>query len=309
MSPVEYFRNWPPHMKATQAALLLAICAIASWFCYRWWRLLRTKSGGIVARPSLSQLLVGFVTNFFDTLGISSFATTAALYRLRRMVSDELIPGTLNVGHAAPTFTQALVFIAAVAVEPGLLVSMIAAAVAGAWVGAGVVVRLGRRPIQLGMGIALLLAGCLFALVSLGLLPGGGDALALGGWKFGLAIGANFIYGALMPLGVGLFGPCMITLALLGMNPIAAFPIMMASCAFLMPVASLQFLEKGRYSCTAALGLTAGGVPAVLIAAYVVKSLPLATMRWMVAGVVLCVSISMLRSAYLRTETLSYTAN
>jgi len=284
-------------LNRTQITLLLAIGALALWFAHRWWRSLTSKGSGGAMRPSAEQLLIGFVTNFFDTLGISSFATTTALYRLRAVVMDEQIPGTLNVGHGLPTMAQALIFIAAVAVEPVLLASMITSAVLGAWLGAGIVVRLQRRAIQLGMGVALLIAASLFALVNLGLLSKGGDALALSGWTFALAVTANFVYGALMPLGIGLFGPCMITLALLGMNPLVAFPIMMGSCAFLMPLASVRFVDSGRYDARAALGLTLAGLPAVLLAAYIVKSLPLTAMRWLVVGVVTYVAISVLRAA------------
>ena len=53
-------------------------------------------------RPSFEALLTGFVTNFFDTLGIGSFAPSTVIFRFRQMVPDELIPGTLNVGHTLP---------------------------------------------------------------------------------------------------------------------------------------------------------------------------------------------------------------
>jgi uncharacterized membrane protein YfcA len=100
-----------------------------------------------------------------------------------------------------------------------------------------------------------------------------------------------------MTLGIGLYAPCMILISLLGMNPTTAFPIMMGSCAFLMPVGSLRFIRERSYSLRAALGLAIGGVPGVLVAAYIVKSLPLATVRWLVIAVVLYTAISMLISA------------
>jgi uncharacterized membrane protein YfcA len=90
----------------------------------------------------------------------------------------------------------------------------------------------------------------------------------------------------------------MILVSLLGMNPQAAFPIMMGSCAFLMPVASAKFLEARSYSVRPALGLALGGIPAVLIAAFIVKSLPLTLVRWLVVVVVTYSAIMMLRSAY-----------
>ena len=198
------------------------------------------------------------------------------IFRLRMMIPDERIPGTLNVGHTVPVIVQALIYTRIVPVETTTLVPMILSSVAGAWLGAGFVSGLPRRTIQVGMGGALLVAAVLMLLAQLKLLPGGGEALGLqGGWLL-LAVSCNFVLGALCTLGIGLYAPCMIMVSLLGMNPVAAFPIMMGSCAFLMPVASARFIAKGSFSLGAAIGLTLGGIPAVLIAAFIVKSLPLA---------------------------------
>jgi len=247
--------------------------------------------------PSARELGIGFVTNFFDALGIGSFATTTSLFKLWRVVPDENIPGTLNVGLTIPGIVEAFIFISIVSVDPTTLVILIVAAVAGAWLGSGVVARWPRRNIQIGMGAALLLAATLFTLSNLKLFPGGGTALALHGSSLWFAAGANFCLGALMTLGIGLFAPCMIVVSLLGMNPIAAFPIMMSSTAFLMPVASTHFIKFDRYSLPPALGLTLAGIPAVLIAAFLVKSLPLTILRWLVVIVVTYTAASMLKSA------------
>jgi len=242
--------------------------------------------------------LVGFVTNFLDTLGIGSFAPTTAIFKLRRLVPDELIPGTLNVGHALPTVTQALIFIGAVVVGPVTLVSMIAAAVLGAWLGAGIVARLPRRAIQIGMGLALTVAAIVFVLMNLDLLPGGGTAVRLEGPRLAIGILGNLAFGALMTLGVGLYAPCMILVSLLGMNPMTAFPIMMGSCACLMPVAGARFIRARKCAPRAAWGLAIGGIPGVLIAAFLVRSLPLVWLRWLVVVVVLYTAVTMLRSGW-----------
>lgn len=249
------------------------------------------------ASPSPLELAIGFVTDFFDTLGIGSFAPTTAAFKLKGLVRDEWIPGTLNVGHTLPTITQALIFIAIVSVDVWTLTLMIAAAVAGSWLGAGIVAGWPRRNIQLGMGVALVVAAVLYLLTIFEIAPGGGEALALGGARLAIGLAVNFLLGALMELGVGLYGPCLILVSLLGMNPQAAFPIMMGSCAFLMPIGSLKFIRRGSYSLRAALGLALGGVPAVLVAAFVVKSMPLLYLRWLVVVVVLYAAFSMLRSA------------
>jgi uncharacterized membrane protein YfcA len=255
------------------------------------------KAGDPPVAPGPLTLALGFVANFFDTLGIGSFATTTAVFKLKNLVPDEKIPGTLNVGHTLPTIAQAFIFIAIISVDVKTLVLMISAAVAGSWLGAGLVAGWSRRRVQLGMGLALLAAATLFLMQILGIAPPGGNTLGLEGVRLGIGLLGSFVLGALMELGVGLYGPCMILVSLLGMNPQAAFPIMMGSCAFLMPVGSLKFIQRRRYSLPTVLGLGLGGVPGVLIAAFIVKSLPLTWLRGLVVVVVLYAAFSMLRSA------------
>ena len=149
------------------------------------------------------------------------------------------------------------------------------------------------------MGSALLAAAAVMTMTQLQWIPGGGESLGLSGAPLVLAIAGNLVFGALMTLGIGLYAPCMILVSLLGMNPRAAFPIMMGSCAVLMSVGSVPFIRTQRYSLKAALGLTAGGIPGVLLAAFVVKSLPLSAVRWLVVAVVIYTAVMMLRSAIL----------
>jgi uncharacterized membrane protein YfcA len=279
-----------------RAGLLIALGVAAILFIAMWARGARRAGGFAFPNPLL--LFIGFITNFFDTLGIGSFAPTTSMFKFWRLVPDEQIPGTLNVGDTLPTILEAFAFIAIVNVEPLTLVSLIIASVAGAWLGAGVVARWPRRNIQIGMGLTLAVAAILFLLTNLRMLPGGGDALGLSGGAFWFALAALFCLGALMTIGLGLYAPAMILVALLGMNPKAAFPIMMGSCAFLMPVASARFVRYDSYSLKAALGLTIGGLPGVAIAAYIVKSMPINDVRWLVVVVVLYAAITMLRSAY-----------
>jgi uncharacterized membrane protein YfcA len=244
--------------------------------------------------PTVFQSLIGSVTAFFDTLGIGSFATTTSVYKLRNMVPVKLIPGTLNVGHTLPTITQAFIYTKLVPVESKTLVLMIAAACLGAWLGVGVVVRWPRRKIQIGMGIALFGAAIVFLMQQLNWFPAGGATLGLSGARLWIGLGGNFVLGVLMMLGIGLYAPCMILVSLLGMNPAAAFPIMMGSCAFLMPVSSVRFVRTRTYYRQAALGLALGAVPGVLLAAYVFGSLSMTAVRWLVIVVVLYTSVNML---------------
>jgi uncharacterized membrane protein YfcA len=212
-------------------------------------------------------------------------------------VPVELMPGTLNLGHALSTITQSFIYTQLVPVDSTTLVLMIGAACVGSWVGAGVVVHWPRRKIQIGMGLALLGAAALMVMTQLQWLPGGGNTLDLRGWRMVIGLGGNFALGVLMMLGIGLYAPCMILVSLLGMNPTAAFPIMMGSCAFLMPTSGVKFARTKTYHPQAAIGLALGGLPAVLLAAYVVKSLPLGAVRWLVVAVVVYTSINMLMTA------------
>jgi len=248
-------------------------------------------------RPSAEVIVLGAVTNFFDTLGIGSFAPTTAYLKLRKLIPDSFLPATLNTGHALPTVVQALIFIDLVRVDALLLAACIVAAVAGATLGAPLVMRLPVRAVQAVVGIALLVAAALYALANLHLLPAGGDALALGQPLFAIAVGVHFVLGALMSFGIGLYAPSLILLSLLGLNPAAAFPVMMGACAFLMPVSGMRFVRSDRIDLRVVLALAIGGIPAVLLAAYVVKSLPLAGLRWGVVVVVLYAAALLLRTA------------
>jgi uncharacterized membrane protein YfcA len=274
-------------------ALLGALGGFMIYYVGMWWTAV-TKA---TPRESALELGTGFVTNFFDTLGIGSFASTTAIFKFFKIVPDRLIPGTLNVGHAVPTFAQAFIYTAAIDVDILTLALMIIAASAGAWLGAGIVAGWPKRKIQVGMGFALIVAAAIFTWRNLGYGGTETGTLDLQGIKLGLGLAGNFVLGAFMTLGIGLYGPCMILVGLLGMNAKAAFPIMMGSCAFLMPVSSAQFVRKNAYALRPSLALAIGGLPAVLIAALIVKEMDIYYVRWLVVGVVLIAAAMLLRSA------------
>jgi uncharacterized membrane protein YfcA len=285
-------------------ALQAALAAFTAYYLGAWFTGARAAQSAAGAAPQVKEagaptpahLGLGLVTNFFDTLGIGSFAPTTAVYKFFKMVPDNLIPGTLNVGHTLPTITQAFIYTAAIDVDQVTLILMIVAAVSGAWLGASVVAGWPKRNIQIGMGGALLVAAALFAWRNMG---GAGTEVGttgLEGTKLALGMAGNFVLGALMTLGIGLYAPCMILVGMLGMNAAAAFPIMMGSCAFLMPVASARFVQKHAYAKRPALGLAIGGIPGVLAAAYIFTSLDIYYVRWLVVVVVLIAATMMLRS-------------
>jgi uncharacterized membrane protein YfcA len=287
-------------MGDAKTVLLVVLALLAAAFAVAWVARLRAAANEADAdagRPSAGSIAIGALTNFFDTLGVGSFAPTTWLFRSFGMVPDRLLPGTLNVGHALPSVAQALIFIAIVEVETWTLALMVAASIAGAWFGAGIVSRWSRRRVQLGMGMALLAAAALLARQMLLGAPLGADALGLSGVHLATGVAGNLVLGALMQIGVGLYAPCMILVSLLGMNAKAAFPIMMGSCAFLMPVAGMRYVERRAYAPSVALGLTIGGIPAVLVAAYVVRSLPLGAVRVLVLVVAIYTALSMLAAS------------
>src|SRR5262245_51164636 len=215
-------------------ALKVALALLNAGFATVWGRAMvaasRTKGSPSPATdlrfPTAEHLIVGFVTNFFDTLGIGSYAPTTAWYKIRKIVNDRIIPGTMTVGHNLSTMVQTFIYTTLVQVDVTTLFSMIGAAICGAWLGAGVVAKWPKRNIQLGMGSALLVAvtlmflgdgGPLFQMTGIKVLPAGGDAIGVSGGLLLVAIGVNLVLGAFMTIGIGLYAPCMVTIYLLGM--------------------------------------------------------------------------------------------
>lgn len=248
------------------------------------------------ATPNLEALVLSVITNFFDTLGIGSIATTTAIFRLFRLVPDELIPGTIIVGDLLAVMTQAALFIGVVEVDPLQLTALILVCVAGGWLGTGVVTKLSRRAMRLALGTALILAVAFMAIGMFGANPAGGAARSFTPAGFTIALAVNFALGALLPLGIGNYAPSLVVFGLLGMDLKAAFPIMMGSGAFAATVAGVRFLSARRFQQKAALGLVIGGLPGVIAAVWLVKSLPLEALRVVVLAVVLYAAVGLLRA-------------
>jgi len=280
--------------------LLLIVIAIVYhlfWFVAARERRRAQRAADGDIRPRGISLVIAFVANFFDTLGIGSYATTTSMLKLKQVIPDERIPGTLNVGYVMATVVQAVIFMTIIEVEFITLISIIGAAVLGAWLGAGVVANFSRRQVQIGMGTALLGASALMILSMSGYGPAPGEALGLEGPKLALAVGISVVLGALMMLGIGFYAPCLIMISLLGMNPRVSYPIMMGACAFLMPAGSVQFIRKDRYDLRTAIAFLIAGPFAVLVAAPLVDAIPLFYLRILVLAVVFYTAIRMLRSA------------
>ena len=203
---------------------------------------------------------LGAITNFFDTLGIGSFAPTIAWLRIRRLTEDVEIPATINVGHALPVLGQALIFINIIEVDPRLLLACILSAIMGAAFGAPIVIKLPARPIRIGVGLALLIASAFFVAAGLGAMPDSySGSESLDAFGFTIAVFAFFVFAALQTIGIGMYAPSVVLFSLLGLDPKSAFPVMMGAAAFVMPVCSFWFLRSTRLNVKVALGLTIGG--------------------------------------------------
>jgi uncharacterized membrane protein YfcA len=252
-------------------------------------------------RPSLETVALGAVVNFFDTLGIGSFAPTTAWLKFRKLVPDRLIPPTMLVGLTPPSMAEAVIFLIllGVLVDPFLLIGCVIALLMGGLLGAPLVARARVWVVQLVVAIALLLAAVAYAMTNLHLFPGGGTASGLPVPLMIAAICANFAFGVLLNFGVGNYGPSLVMFSLMGMDPRLCFPIMAGGAALCGAGASVRHIRIGEIDLRIALGLAIGGIPAVLIAALIVKTMPLEMLRWLVIVVVLYAAAVMLRAAML----------
>lgn len=251
------------------------------------------------AVPRVEAVVLGAITNFFDTLGIGSFAPTMAWFKFRRLVPDRLIPPTMLAGHGIPTMVQAVIFLVllGVTVDPVLLVGCVIAVLMGALLGVPLVARASVWVIQAVVAAGLIIAAILYAATNLNWMPGGGLASSL---PLGLtitAIIANFAFGILLNFGIGNYAPTLVMLSLMGMDPRLAFPIMAGGAAFAVAGAGTRHIALGEIDFRVVTGLAIGGIPAVLVAAYIVKTMPLEMLRWLVFVIVLYAAFVMARSA------------
>lgn len=278
--------------------LWISLASLAVWFAIVLTKDFLAHRSSLENSSWLKTSIIGFVVNFFDVLGIGAFAPQTALLKFTKQTNDKLIPGTMNVANTLPVLFQALIFITIIEVETITLVLMFISAASGAVLGASLVAKMSEKKIRLVMGFALLVTAFFMLATNMDWIQGGGEAIGLGGIKLAIAVIANFVLGALMTAGIGLYAPCMALVFALGMSPQVAFPIMMGSCAFLMPPASVQFIREKAYNRKAAVAMAIPGIIAVGLAAFIVKSLPLDVLRWVVIGVILYTSGVMLHAGF-----------
>ena len=252
-------------------------------------------------RPKGEAVILGAVTNFFDTLGIGSFAPTMAWLKFRRMVADRLIPCTMLVGHTPPAMTQGFIFLIllGVLVDPVLLVGCVIALLMGGLLGAPLVAKSRVWIVQLVVAVGLFVAALFYALSNLDMMPGGGTATSLPLMLMIVAIVGNFIFGILLNYGIGNYAPTLAMFSLMGMDPRLCFPIMAAGAGLAGAAASVRHINMGQIDLRVATGLTIGGIPLVFVAAFIVKEMPIETLRWLVFVVVLYAGAVMMRAARL----------
>jgi uncharacterized membrane protein YfcA len=253
------------------------------------------------AAPNLEAIVLGAIVSFFDTLGIGSFAPTTAWLKFRKLVADRQLPPTMLVGLTPPAMTESVIFLIllGVKVDPVLLFGCAIAVLFGGLVGAPLVAQARVWIVQTVVALGLILAAIAYAMTNLHLFPGGGTAASLPPMLTIVAIAANFAFGVLLNFGVGNYAPTLVTLSLMGMDPRLIFPIMAAGAAVMGAGACVRHIQMGKMDLKIVVGLAIGGVPAVLVAAFIVKTMPLELLRWLVIVVVLYAAAVMLRAAML----------
>ncbi|MCT4382525.1 sodium:solute symporter [Leuconostoc suionicum] len=245
-------------------------------------------------------MLIGFITDFGDTLGIGSFATTTAAFRMTNYIDDDRkLPGTLNAVHAIPVMFQALFFITAVKVELTTLLPMTTAAVIGAYIGTHVTKKWHAPTVQRVMAIALLIA-VIIMIVRMITTPGSNNSMGvhgLHGWWLILGIVFNFGIGVLMTMGLGNYAPELIFFSLMGVNPAVAFPVMMLDAALIMPTTALNVIKMDRVSWRGFAGVATGGVLGVIVAAKFFTSMDVDLLNKLIVVVALWTIFGLLRDS------------
>jgi hypothetical protein len=251
------------------------------------------------AVPMPEALLVGAIVNFFDTFGISSFAQTTAWMKFRKVVPDRLIPPTMISGLTPPAMAESIIFLIllGVRVDPVLLFGAAMATFAGGVIGAPLVVRARAWIVQMIVAIGLALAGTANVFAILGQLPVGGTASGLPPGLTVIAIVVSFVLGLLANFGVGNYAPSLVIFSLMGMDPHYCFPIMASGASLMGAGSSIRFIKVPEIDLRVVVGLTLGGIPAVLVAALIVKKMDVDVLRYVITAVVFYTAAVMARAA------------
>lgn len=249
------------------------------------------------SKQVVGNIILNFVTNALDALGIGSFATTIAGMKVFKLLDDKKIVPTLNAGTCMVVFIEAIIFLQSIEVEIPTLVCMIVSSILGGVVGVGFAKKIPEKALRIILGIALLIAAFFIVASVKGWMPGGGTEIGLHGWRLAVGCIGNFLLGALLTVGIGNYAPCMAMVYLLGMSPAVAFPIMMCSGSLCCFGSGLRFIKEGMVHWRGMLYIVIGGIPGVLIASFIIKSMPLGVLNWLVVVVLIYTSITLFRDA------------
>jgi len=281
--------------------ILLAICTFTFSCIFIYDLLKKNKQEYKVYEEKTSFFktgLIGFIAVFFDTLGIGSFAPMTSSFKATNQVKNEFIPGTLNVSTTIPVFIMAFIFISIIEVEKITLFSMIFSAMTGSLFAASMFRKFSKDFVRLILGIALLVTAILMTFGQFNIIEslGIGNEIGLRGNKLIFANIFNAIFGGFQAFGLGMYAPSMALVYFLGLSPKVAIPLMMGSSAFALFSASIKYISDGNYNRKASISISIFGTIGVLIAAFIVKSLPIYFLTWLVILVIIYTSISLLIS-------------
>ncbi|KRM72189.1 sulfite exporter TauE/SafE family protein [Lacticaseibacillus brantae] len=251
------------------------------------------------AEPANRRLLplTAMLIFFLSTFGASDFAISTAIYTRLKWVDIRNLPGTVNAQCVIPLVVMAVAYISRIQMSWWLLTLCIAAQVLGAFVGPRLVMRLPDALIRRVVGIGLLISALLLFSGQVHWLHTTGTATSLSPAKTGLLATLLFIYGALNNVGIGSFAPTLITVSLMGLSPLLAFPIMMGAAVFSIPVGSMVFIKAGQYNRSVVAWTSIFGVVGVLVAIFIVGQLQLTVINWIILVVLLYAAYLLIKPA------------
>lgn len=280
--------------------VLTLIVLVNGVFAYHLVRDMIAHKSEIFKEPgnTVVMSIYSFFLFLVSTLGISDFAISLAVYPKTKWVAAKKMPGTLNIQCTIPAAIMALAFIQSIKIDPITLIVPIACQMLGSYLSPRYVVKLPEKTIKKVMSVGLLITAAFILAGKFGWMPSGGTATSLRGWRLIVLGCATFVWGALNNIGIGSYSTTMATVYALGLSPVAAFPIMMGSSGFSVPVGSMQFIKLDAYNRKISLLCSTFGVIGVLVAAFFVKSLDMSAVQWMIVIVILYSAISMMKDAF-----------
>lgn len=240
------------------------------------------------------------ISLFCDSLGVGCYAIQSTLFKFKKSVEDINVPGTLAVANGIPVLAEAILYLGVVKVEPVTLVSLTVAVIVGGYLGANLVTRWNVQKVRKAMGVGLIILAIVMAMRQLHVGPFGvvGYATGVHGIKLVIAIVVCVFLGMLNNIGIGAYGPILGLVSILGMSSKSAFPIMMCSCALMVPFGNGPvYIKQQKFDARVTVLSAVFGTIGVAVAILIVKSLPLDVVLWMVVAAVFISAIIFLKGS------------